>query len=134
MAARVLVYDVTCPASTPASAPIETQAYSGGNFTVTAVTILIPDGHLGTTGIALGFAHNPVIPENPGAFISGNDEILRYTLSAFPPGAPWSVFTCNTDSIPHSWETRWELDILAATTATGRQLPLSPSDIYQAAA
>ena len=104
-----------------------------GLYYVSRVTIVIPDGHSGLTGIALAFGHQPVIPYNKGAFISGNDEIIPYDLSdAYPAGVSWSCFLCNLDTGPHTWETRWELNLLP-TSQLAAAPSLTAEDILQAA-
>ena len=134
MADLLYVYDVTCAASIAASAAIEVACVSAGLYSVTKVRIVIPDGHSGLTGIALAFGHNPVIPANQGAFISGNDETYDYELGDYPPGVAWSVFLCNNDTQAHIWETRWECNLLTDTPTALPQTPVTPMDIYTAAA
>lgn len=130
---RLLVYDVTCNASVAAATPTEVATVPLSLYYVSRVTIVIPDGHAGLTGIALAFGHQPVIPYNAGAYISGNDEIIPYDLSdAFPAGVSWSVFVCNLDTGPHTWETRWELT-LSTSLAVAVAPQLTAGDILQAA-
>lgn len=130
-ATRVEVYDIVCQAGTPITAPVEVAMFDPGDFDVIGVTIVIPDGHAGTTGIALAIGHQRVLPRNPNSFISGNDEEPQYALKGYPRGAPWTVFVCNTDAIDHSWEIRWEFDDspsvqLPTLTAT----PIAPEAVY----
>lgn len=126
------VYDVTCPASTPTSAPVEVQTVPAGLFYVTRFVIVIPDGHSGLTGIALAYGHQPVIPYNAGAYISGNDEVIPYDLSgSYPAGVQWSAFLVNDDLQSHSWEVRCELSI-AAPQQSLSQSTLTAADIYTA--
>lgn len=132
MADDVQVYDVTCPASRPPTSPLEVTTIPASQFVVVKVWLIIPDGHAGLTGIALAFGHQPVIPSNPGAFISGNDEEFYIPLRGYPVGVPWSVFLCNNDNESHSWETRWELEF--PPTPPGGQPPqtVQPADVYTA--
>lgn len=130
MADLLYVYDVTCAASVVSTTPTEVVTVPAGPYYVDKVRIIIPDGHSGLTGIALGFGHQPVIPFNPGAFISGNDERYDYDLGDYPPGVAWSVFLCNSDLQSHSWETRWQLNLMTPNQAATVSQPLAPADIY----
>lgn len=130
---RVEVHDVTCAASVPATAPTEI-AFNDAPANLRRVTIVIPDGHSGLTGIALGYGHVPIIPRTTGAFISGNDEVIHFDLSNYPIGPPWSAFVCNSDLQSHSWEIRLEYDEIVDGTPTHDVQPLTAADIYSAAA
>lgn len=125
---RVEVFDVTCPASTPETEPIEV-AFDYPPGIPRKVTIIIPDGHAGLTGIALGYGHNAVIPRTTGKFISSNDEFITFDLSNYPAGPIWSAFVCNNDLLPHAWEVILELDEIAATTNAPAQAALPVADI-----
>lgn len=135
MADDVQIYDVTCPPSTPASAPLEIATVPASIYVVSKVTIVIPDGHSGLTGIALAYGHTPILPSNPGAFLSGNDEEPWFDVSGMPLGVPWSVFVCNNDLQAHTWETRWELLLpQVITPSTLNPAPISVDEIAAAAA
>lgn len=130
----VEVYNVTCAANITAAAPTEVALFNGGLFTVRKVTIIIPDGHSGLTGIAIAFGHQPVIPRNLGAFISGNDESIPYDLTGYPDGVAMSAFVCNLDSQPHVWQLRFEFDVLRAPPVQ-RPIPtVTPEQILAAGA
>lgn len=130
---RVEVHDVTCPASTPSSAPLEV-AFNDVPANLMAVTIVIPDGHAGLTGIALAYGHQPVLPRTPGAFISGNDEVVRFDMSNYPTGPPWSAFVCNNDLTSHAWEVRLEYDEITAPAVTSPPSAIAPALIAGAVA
>jgi hypothetical protein len=128
------VYDVTCAPGVPSTLPTVVVLPNSSVLNLTAVTIVIPDGHAGLTGIALGFAGNAVIPFNAGAYISGNNEVIPYVIKAQPPGVTWSAFLCNNDVIPHTWEVRMSFDIIAASTAAPVTVPLDTTDLQTAVA
>lgn len=128
------IYDVSCAKSVTEANAIEVATVPAGLYAVTAVSIWIPDGHAGLTGIALGYGHNPVIPM-AGDFLSANDEVFNFTLGDdYPNGVAWSVFVCNLDLQSHSWQTRWTLDIAPVTSTTPASTSLSADAIYAAAA
>lgn len=118
MADQLFVYDVTAPANTPSTAPVEIAQLAGGLYVVEQVRIVVPAGHVGLTGLALAFGHQPVIPFNTGAFISGDDEVFDYQLGDYPNGVPWTVFVCNNDVLAHVWELRWQVNYVSSAPAT----------------
>lgn len=128
------VYDVTCPANTPTTAPIEITTYPGGDDTVVGIEVVIPDGHAGLTGIAFAYGHTPIYPENTGGFVSGNDEVVPIVIADVPHGVSWSVFLCNRDNQPHTWQTRWALLQSSKLTSPTFAAPLSARAIEAAAA
>ena len=126
-------YDVTCPAGTTAANAIEVDCLDAGLWQVTKIWVVIPLGHAGLTGIGLAYGHNVVIPSNPGAFISGDDEVLPYELSTiYPAGVGWSVFLCNLDVNAHSWEVRFASNTIANLTTTPTVTPVAPADLASA--
>lgn len=126
------VVDVTCAESVAPSAYVEVPL----NFTVGILVgfqIVIPDGHSGLTGIALGYGHQPTVPWTAGAFFSGNDEVITRYVRDKVPGVPWSAFLCNQDLQAHSWEVRFMYDELDATAILNTVTAISAADIYAAA-
>lgn len=127
----VQVQNVTCPAGTPASAPLETVLVGVVGVKVIRFIVVMPAGHAGTTGIALGYGHNAVLPYS-GGFVSGDGEVLDFELTtAYPDGPQWSAFTCNTDTQAHSWQVRAEVNNLVVTPVAVMPQPLAPEVIYQ---
>lgn len=125
---------VTCPASTPATNPVEVPLSVTDPVIPRRVTITIPDGHSGLTGIGLAFGHNVVIPSNTGAFISGNDHTFIFDLSGYPNGVSWSVKVCNLDLIAHVWQVIFEGDTLPDASDTTPPQPLTTGQLAQAQA
>lgn len=130
---RVNIATVTCPPNTLPTAPVEIFLAQFPPGIPRRLTVVIPDGHAGTTGIAAGYGHQPVIPDNNGEFISGNDETFSMDLHGYPAGPQWSVFLCNTDRIAHVWQVRFEFDEIGATVDTAAPAALSADDIIAAA-
>lgn len=129
---RFEIADITCPASTASTAPLEVAL----NF-ITGILIkfwiVIPDGHSGLTGIALGYAHQPIIPYKQPAFFSGNDEVIPVEWEDEVPGVAWSAFLCNNDLISHSWEVRFQYREVAVTATPTNTQPLDINAIEAAA-
>ena len=122
---------VTCPALTPTTAPVEIQLTWPGGI-VRHVEIVIPDGHAGLTGIALGYGHNFIIPRSNGGLYSGNDDIIRRYYNDRQQGVQWSAFLVNGDTIAHSWEVRFDLDELAQQPTPAAATFIAPSEIVSA--
>lgn len=133
MPEAVYAFVVTCPASVLPTAPVEVALPTIDSGTPRKMTVTIPDGHSGLTGIALGYAHQPVIPINPGGYISGNDWTFPFDLSGYPNGPAWSAFVCNGDTQPHSWQVIYEQDNLPDGTGTVSLPPPSAADVMAAA-
>lgn len=129
---RVNLANVTCAAGVLFTAPIEVVFATFAPGIPRRVSIVIPDGHAGLTGIALGFGHQPVIPDDAGQFISGNDETLTLELTSYPAGPQWSAFVCNIDTIPHTWQVRFEFDELRTPQPVSIVTPLDTADIVAA--
>jgi hypothetical protein len=128
MPARVEVIDITCPASQATALEIALPFNPG---VPRKVTIIIPDGHSGLTGISLGYGHMPVIPRSKNAYFSGNDEVIPLDLSNYPDGPAWQAFVVNSDLQIHSWEVRFELDEIGSTGIPILAKPLPVAAIYR---
>jgi hypothetical protein len=134
---RVEIFTISCPPATAPGSPVEIlTAFDPG--AAVKVTIVIPDGHAGITGIALAVAHQPVIPKNrrekagePYKFIEGNDETYPLELDGYPQTGAWSAFLFNEDAVnEHSWQLRFEVNEVVANTTvspTVTELPLTAS-------
>jgi hypothetical protein len=107
-ASRVEVFDVLVPAGTAKAAPLETPTpFAQGE--VVGVTIIIPDGHNGLTGIQLAVAHAQALPYTRGAWIVGNDDEVAFDTVGYPNNGAWSVFAYNVDAFPHTFHVRYEV-------------------------
>lgn len=125
---------VVCPASTLPTAPVEQALSITDPVIPKRVTIIIPAGHSGLTGIGIAFGHNVVLPSNAGAFISGDDDKLEFELGDYPAGVSWSAFTYNGDLQPHAWMVIFEGDNLTDTTVVAPAQPLTTGELAQAQA
>lgn len=106
---RVEVFDITAPAGTLSTAPLEVATPIGiGN--VIGLELVIPAGHRGTTGLYFAIAHGRAIPLTRGSWIKGNDDTLRWDLTEYLDAGSWSVFVYNTDIYAHSWQVRYLID------------------------
>lgn len=107
-ASRIEVFDVAVPAGTPKAAPIEVLTNFPQGEAV-GVTIIIPDGHNGLTGIRLAIAHAQAIPATAGAWIVGNDDEIELDTIGYLNNGAWSAFAYNLDAFLHTFHVRFEV-------------------------
>ena len=128
------VYNSTVQPGVTVDNPTIADTIDAGPWTVDTVTIVIPAGHAGLTGVQLWYGGGPAIPYDSGWF-SGDDDYIPLDLSEiFPPGVPWTVAMINNDVIPHSFQTRWAMSYLTGSSAPVPAAPVNVQDIYSAAA
>lgn len=122
---------VTCLSARLPSNPIrQPLTFSGG--ILRRIHVLIPAGHAGLTGIALGYGGNPTVPFGNQAYYSGDSREIILDYLDNNPGVSWAAFMCNIDTISHSWEVDMEFDDVAGNTTATVLTPLSPTDIIAA--
>jgi hypothetical protein len=122
---------VACGANRPSTNQLQVPLNFPGGY-LRIIRIVIPAGHAGLTGIALGYGGNPTIPFGNQQFYFGDDReiIIDYTDNV--PGVNWSAFVFNTDDLNHSWEVDMDFDEIGASNATSSIVPVSPTDILAA--
>lgn len=69
------IFEFTIPPNTPKNRPFE-KIVKVGNGVVKKVEIRIPPGHYGFAGMRIYAQEIPILPENPEAWVYGNDEIV----------------------------------------------------------
>lgn len=122
-ASRIEVFDVTVPAGTAKAAPIETNTnFPDGE--VVGVTIIIPDGHNGLTGIRLAIGHAQAIPATAGAWIVGNDDEVELDTVGYLNNGAWSAIAYNLDAFPHTFHIRYEVADFPILGATVEAAPI----------
>jgi len=110
MAQRVYRFNIVSPPnSPPVSATTERVDFPPG--IVEAITVEIPAGHAGKTGIAVSFGNNQIIPTGGSAWMSGNKKTIRYDLDdMFPGGVGWFVDHYNSGKRAHTFRLAVEVD------------------------
>lgn len=63
--------------------------------------IVIPSGHNGFTGIALGHNGNRVYPRT--GYLTANDHVFHWVLESRINSGSWQAFGYNTDGFQHSF-------------------------------
>ncbi len=96
MLKRTFERRVTTPASTTQAAP-QVTAWPMPRGTLIEVTVVIPTGHAGLTGVALRYAGEHVYPFEDDSWIEGDDEVIDTPLDFEVGGADVSILTYNTD-------------------------------------
>lgn len=115
MSSRVYTTTHTVPAGTPISAPL-VQAVVLDDITLDSVQILIPAGHSNLTGIAVTSNAAPVVPFNPGTYLSGNNESPTFPYGAEVGANQLQVSMFNNDIYPHTFWLRWQMSQQATST------------------
>jgi len=101
--------------------------------TIRKIRIVIPAGHAGLTGIALGYGGNAIVPRSTGAFYSGDDRIVDIDFTDNVPDVPWSAFLYNLDTLnTHSWEVDFDLDDSSNDLTATAPAVISPAAIVAA--
>lgn len=128
------LFQVTAPANTPKTAPVEVLTnFAPGELL--NVRLKIPRGHASLTGIQIALAHQQVIPNTAGAWILGDSDQHDFTLTEQPESGAWSVFVYNTDRRAHYWQVSFEVEDARRRAGNERTIPapLAPARIYDAA-
>ena len=117
MSDRIEVFQVTVQPNTASPGTVTPIALSRvGN--VVGVSILIPDGHYGLTGLALLQANQQIIPWVAGSFLVANNETLNFPISLPLDTQQWSVQTFNTGKYPHTFYIRFSVNEVTLPTAS----------------
>jgi hypothetical protein len=122
---------VTCGPLVPTTNPtIIPLGFDGG--LVRVIRIIIPDGHAGLTGIALGYGGNNVLPTTRVGYYSGDGREIVFDYIDQQQGVTWQAFLCNGDTQAHSWEVNFDLDTISDTPTPSVLTPLTPNAILAA--
>lgn len=121
LADRVEVFTIVVPASTTSASPYSQDLEMRAGELV-GVELVIPDGHLGLTGIQLAIDGQAVIPATRGAYIVGNDDVIEWPLGGFPTGGQWQAVAYNTDVFAHTFYVRLLLTELELAASRPRRL------------
>lgn len=105
---RYVPQTVTVPPNTPSSAPT-TTATAVGHCILDAVTVFIPSGHQGLTGLAIQLAGVHVVPYGDNtAYVLGDDSTDEFQLGV-EVDQGLNVITYNTDqAFPHTFYLRFK--------------------------
>lgn len=116
MARDVQIFAVTVPVGGTAAAP-QLFAMSMPARRVVSLEVVIPDGVRGVVGFAIGSQGTSVIPSNAAAYISGNNEVIRWPLSGYIDSGNWQMQAYNLGSFPHTLQVRFLCELVQTATA-----------------
>jgi hypothetical protein len=107
------------PAGTPVSAPVSTTVPVPVG-TVVKVTIVIPPGHAGLTGLQVLLAGTPIIPYAGAAYLIGDNYQDSWEIGQDVNPGNLTLAGYNTDIFQHTFYTRflWQ-DASAVAAVTG---------------
>lgn len=118
----------TMPGTTPDS-PLVTQ-FPVEDSILQSITILIPDGHSGLTGIRLLQADQEIIPWSNNDWLISNNEIVTVNVDTQVSATALSIETYNTDVFAHSHWIRAVIADLGTSAATSNNTPsVIPADL-----
>ena len=120
---------VACAAGVTSAAPVETLTTVQSGPPV-SISVLIADGHAGTTGFQVAYAHQQVIPWTVGAFVIGDNDTHTYDLEGYGNSGAWSLITYNTDNRAHLWQVKIAYMSTDGAGTQRKPNPLSVHDIY----
>jgi hypothetical protein len=121
MAQDIMVFDVTVVQGGTASAP-QVFALAMPARRVDGVEVVIPAGVRSTVHWALGSAGTRVIPSNAGAYVAGDDEVVRWPLSGYWNSGAWQLQAYNTGGFPHTLQIRFLLSLVQGAASSAPAL------------
>lgn len=128
---RYVPQTVTVPANTPVASPTSTTT-NLGHCILDAVSVFIPSGHQGLTGLAIQLAGVHVVPYGDNnAYVLGDDSTDEFQLGV-EVDQGLNVITYNTDqAFSHTFYLRFKCRDIpqsqASTPATVTPITAAPS-------
>lgn len=127
MANRLYKLDFTVPANTPKTAPITTP-FTLEDAILVSMTIVVPPGHVGLTGIRIVRSQQQVIPFGNLSFLVMDNEKLEIDLNEEIQRKALVASAFNTDIFPHTFYIRAVIADLGSSTSQQQSiLPASLS-------
>ena len=113
MAQRIHRVEITSPhGNGPINSTLERTDFPPG--VVEAITVEIPSGHVGKTGIRIWYNDAQLIPRNASTWLKGNKKTIRYDFDdPHPGGVGWYVDHYNAGRRDHTFYFVVELSELA---------------------
>lgn len=106
---RIVETKFTIPRNTLSTAPLS-SAVALGRTQLVEIQVIIPNGHVGLTGMAVQVAGQRVLPwDDPLSWLRGNGEDRTFPLDV-QTDARVVLLGYNTGVLEHSFYVRWTLD------------------------
>lgn len=99
---RFYEQSILVPANTPIAAPV-TQAWPLEETTLRKITITIPDGHNGLTGVRVLWAGQQIIPWANNSYIIANNRVIDVAFDDYITATGLVIGGFNTDVFPHTF-------------------------------
>lgn len=133
MADRFYTINVTTPSGTAKLVPLST-VWKLEDAYLTVVTIIVPDGHNGLTGIRLVRSLQEVFPWSNNDWLTANGEKVDVPYNDAITASGFTIQTYNTDIFSHTYYLRAIItDTAPSNTVAGRPLTMiSNSDLASA--
>lgn len=110
MAAEIRSFTVSVPKGGTAAAPQRFLLDMPPRI-VQWVELFFPAGNGGQLWIALGMAGTRIIPANAGAYLTADNDTLKWPLDNYPNSGAWQLFAYNSGSFAHLIQIRFLLAI-----------------------
>jgi hypothetical protein len=114
---RLYPINTPTPAGTPIAAPLVT-AFPLEDAQLEKITIIIPDGHSGLTGIRILWSGTQIVPFALNYYLTGNDRIIEVKLNSYITVNALSIETYNLDVFAHTF---WLEALVTDPPAPGQQ-------------
>lgn len=130
MTSRLYTSQLIVPVGTPIAAPFS-QPVVLDDINLDKVTVIIPDGHAGLTGVAIFWGGVQIVPYTGATWLTGNGEAIDFEYDGQVTAAGLTVAGYNLDVFQHAFLFRWFLSPLtggspvtidSANTAAGAAL------------
>jgi hypothetical protein len=99
---RLYPINTPTPPGTPIAAPIVTP-FPLEDAQLEKITIIIPDGHSGLTGIRILWSGTQIVPFALNYYLTGNDRVIEVKLNSYITVNALSIETYNLDIFAHTF-------------------------------
>lgn len=130
MSSYFYVTDFTVPAGTAIASPA-VQVVTLDDKILDSIRFVIPDGHVGLTGVAVKSQGVNIAPYLQGTWLIANNEVVDFPYDALIAENQLQLWGYNLDVFPHTFHMRWVMsDIepagLPVDIASPQQSPPGP--------
>lgn len=133
MTSRIYETTFTVPAGTAIATPF-TQGVILEDENLDLLTIIVPDGHAGLTGLRITWGGTQILPFGTGSWIIANNDRIDWPYDGEISETGLQLVGYNLDLFPHSFYLRWQISNLGAAGSpivveSPQATPAAPADI-----
>jgi hypothetical protein len=99
---RLYLLSALTPKNTPIVTPVSTP-WPMEDAHLDRITVIIPDGHAGLTGIRVLWAGTQIIPFSTNVYLTGNDRVVPILFDDYITISGLVIQTYNTDIFDHTF-------------------------------